>query len=227
MTDAPGGRPALEVTVTAPVVSFRNPLNRAAALTLPCPPPSTVGGMLAAAAGGWDHVDPALTFALAFHARGRGTDLETYRPLGRKGAHADPTPRDREFLAEAVLRIWLFEDLDRWRSRLRRPRWPLRLGRSQDLVGITVGRPANLSSTPGSQRAALVPEGTPGATGTALYVPGAVAPGMAATRFEMYLFDSSGTSDAVLPGSWSAVDGQAVVPLSSPHPLTIPGRRPA
>ena len=120
-------RNALEVRVTAPVVSFRNPLYSGVQVTLPCPSPATVGGMLAAAAGGWQHVDPALAFAMTFHARGRGTDLETYHPLDASGKKASPAPRTREFLAGAILRVWLFDDVELWRSRLRRPRWPLRL----------------------------------------------------------------------------------------------------
>ena len=82
---------ALELTVTAPVVSFRNPLYDGLQVGLPCPPPSTVGGMLAAAAGGWDCVPDDTRFAMAFHAAGAGRDLETYHPLGSPGTPTNVT----------------------------------------------------------------------------------------------------------------------------------------
>ena len=125
---------ALEVEVTAPVASFRNPLYAGVQVGLPCPPPSTVGGILAAAAGGWPRVDPRLRFAMSFQALGSGEDLETYHPLDAAGGRTDPTPKDRHFLAGVTLTVWLFDDLAGWERALRRPVWPLRLGRSQDLA---------------------------------------------------------------------------------------------
>jgi CRISPR-associated protein Cas5t len=211
---------ALEVTVTAPVVSFRNPLYSGVQVTLPCPSPTTVGGMLAAAAGGWGHVDPGLTFAVAFHARGQGVDLETYHPLDASGRKTDPAPRNREFLADVTLRLWLFADLDLWQARLRRPRWPLRLGRSQDLVGIALRR-VHVLDEPGVQGAALVAEGAPGLLGTPLRLPVAVSVDRARTRWGSFRFDATGRAQAPVPGSWSTAEGQALVPLDSPHPDTL------
>src|SRR5712672_1464145 len=107
---------ALQIIVTAPVVSFRDRLYDGVQAGLPCPPPSTVGGFLASAAGGWQRMPPTTRFAMAFAARGTASV---------------PVPRERAFLADATLTIWLVSDLDLWEAALRRPVWPVRLGRSQ------------------------------------------------------------------------------------------------
>lgn len=210
------GVQALRVTVTAPVVSFRDPLYSGVQVTLPCPPPATVGGMLAAAAGGWGQVDSHLSFAMTFYARGHGTDLETYHPLEESGKAASPAPRNREFLADVTLQIWLFEAIDRWFRRFRRPRWPLRLGRSQDLVGIALDK-VPVQESPGVQGSAIVPESTGGKGGTLLRLPTAVEAGRGRTRWNSYRFDPSGRCPETVSGSWSTSEGQALVPLPSLH----------
>lgn len=210
---------ALQITVTAPVVSFRNPLYAGVQVTLPCPPPATVGGLIAAAAGGWGQVDPELRFAMAFHAGGKAVDLETYHPLDASGKKVSPAPRNREFLTAAELTVWLVDDPEGWQRRLRRPVWPLRLGRSQDLVGIRTGL-VPLNAAPGAQRSAVVPE-TAGRMGTLLRLPTAVSGGRDRTRWDSFRFDSSGRSDHVVAGSWSTAGGQAVILLPSAHPDTV------
>lgn len=217
---------ALLVTVTAPVVSFRNPLYSGVQVTLPCPSPATVGGMLAAAAGGWEHVDVELSFAMAFHACGEGTDLETYHPLDASGKKATPAPRNRDFLADATLHVWLFDDMEQWWHRLRRPRWPLRLGRSQDLIGLSL-ETAPVRPEPGQQRRAVVPNGRGAKQGTLLRLPTAVAFDRAQTRWDSYRFDATGRSAAPVSGSVSTTTGQALVRLPSPHPATVTARQPA
>lgn len=182
--------------------------------------------MLAAAAGGWAQVDPDLSFAMAFHARGNGTDLETYHPLDPSGQKAPPAPRNRDFLADVTLLVWLFDDLETWRARLRRPVWPLRLGRSQDLIGIQL-ETVPVISRPGVQGAAVVPEPAGSKLGTHLRLPTAIRPGKTHTRWGSYRFDASGKAAIVLDGSLSTADGQALFRLPSPHPDTVPDRRPA
>ncbi|UCM87974.1 CRISPR-associated protein Cas5 [Streptomyces marincola] len=224
---SPSGRQALQVTVTAPVVSFRNPLYSGVQVTLPCPSPATVGGMLAAAAGGWGDVDQGLSFAMTFHARGRGTDLETYHPLDASGKKASPTPRNRDFLAGVTLRLWLFDDLELWRRRLRRPRWPLRLGRSQDLIGLSLEQ-ASVSDEPGTLGSALVPEAAvDAAASTRLRLPTAVSVDRARTAWGSYRFDPAGRGQSIVRGSWSTSEGQALLRLPSPHPRTVPERQEA
>lgn len=217
----PGELLALEMTVTAPVVSFRNPLYAGVQVGLPCPPPATVGGMLAAAAGGWHRIDPAMRFAMAFRYGGWGEDLETYHPLEATGKMAAPTPRARAFLADVVLTVWLFDDLDGWARRLRRPVWPLRLGRSQDLVGIQVRRVV-LRAGGGRQGTAVVPDsatraGADGGFGLRLRLPTAVSLDRARTRWDDYRYDASGRAGGI-ESVWSDGNGQAVAPLPAVHP---------
>ncbi|MCO5996664.1 CRISPR-associated protein Cas5 [Actinoallomurus rhizosphaericola] len=211
------GTIALEATFTTPVTSFRNPLYAGVQVTLPCPPPATVGGLLAAAAGGWDQVDTGLRFAMAFHAGGRGVDYETYHPLDASGKKASPTPRNREFLAATVLTVWLLDDVEQWWRRLRRPVWPLRLGRSQDLVGISLQR-VPLTSAPGVLGSAIVPGDAAITGGTPLRLPTAIAPGRDRTRWGTYRFDATGRSQARVPDSASTPDGRAVMLLPGCHP---------
>ncbi len=218
---------ALEATVTAPVVSFRNPLYAGVQVALPCPPPSTVGGMLAAAAGGWQAVDPGLRFAMAFHARGAGADLETYHPLDATGKKADPTPRERHFLTDVTLTVWLVADLDLWERRLRRPVWPLRLGRSQDLVRVTTRR-VTLHDGPGSQGCAVVPEdetrqGSDGPSGTALRLPTAVSLDRRRTRWDGYRFDVTGRGSRPIRSAWADQEGRAVALVPPVHPDQFAG----
>jgi CRISPR-associated Cas5-like protein len=209
---------ALRVTVTAPIVSFRNPLYAGVQVALPCPPPSTVGGMLAAAAGGWAAVDPRLRFAMAFCARGHGVDLETYHPLDATGKKADPTPRERGFLADATLTLWLVTDVEVWDRRLRRPVWPLRLGRSQDLVAVRTRRVA-LEPGPGRQGYAVLPEGTAqNSAGSLLRLPTAVSLDRGRTRWDGYHFDADGRSEALVTCDWVDADGQAVALVPYVHP---------
>ena len=207
---------ALEVTVTAPVASFRNPLYAGVQVGLPCPPPSTVAGMLAAAAGGWSRVDPSTRFAMTFHAQGEGQDLETYHPLAVRGKKADPLPRERHFLAGVTLRLWLRDDVDEWWWRFRRPRFPLRLGRSQDLVGVS-SRRVTLLDEPGRQGTAVLP-GDETSQGTLLRLPTAVSLHRARTRWDDYRFDPTGRANAVTRSGMSTPDGQAVVLLPPAHP---------
>ncbi len=209
---------ALEVTVTAPVVSFRNPLYSGVQAGLPCPPPATVGGMLAAARGGWHAVDPGLRFAMAFRARGSGVDLETYHPLDAAGGGTSPAPRDREFLADVTLTVWLLDDLVGWQAALRRPVWPLRLGRSQDLVGVRA-RPVQLEPGVGQQGHGLVPADR-ATVGNLLQLPTAIALDRSRTRWDTYRYAASGAEQRVEPDADSWVDsaGQAVLLLPATHP---------
>jgi CRISPR-associated protein Cas5t len=208
---------AVEMTVTAPVVSFRNPLYAGVQVGLPCPPPATVGGMLAAAAGGWEAVSPRMRFAMAFRAGGHGEDLETYHPLDASGRRTEPTPRLRQFLADVTLTVWLVEDADRWERRLRRPVWPMRLGRSQDLVGSRVRR-VLLDQASAAQRDSIVPADRT-TMGTLLRLPTAVALDRSRTRWDDYHYDPTGRADAVVADAWSDEDGRAVVLLPAAHPV--------
>ncbi|EFC81106.1 CRISPR-associated protein Cas5 [Parafrankia sp. EUN1f] len=218
---------ALQVTVTAPIVSFRNPLYSSVALCLPCPPPATVGGLLAAVAGGWEEVDPGLRFAMAFTAEATGIDLETFHPLEQQGKRTDPVPRERHFLAGAKLTIWLVDDVELWRARFRRPVWPLRLGRSQDLA---TARTTTVTLRRGQGRVggALLPADIPSG-GTLLQLPTAISRDRSRTRWEPYRHHRSVGGGRLGPDAarhtavegWAAPDGRAVCFLPSAHPATV------
>lgn len=210
--------PALEVTITAPVVSFRNPLYAGVQAGLPCPPPATVGGLLAAARGNWSIVDPTLRFAMTFQARGHGVDVETYHPLDATGKATSPVPRDRDFLADVTLTVWLVDNVQAWRAALRRPVWPLRLGRSQDLVGIQT-RTVALRDGQGRQGYALVPADLTG-FGTLLQLPTAVSLDRSRTVWGTYRHSASGSDDTIGDGCLVDDSGRAVVLLPPTHPHT-------
>lgn len=213
---------ALKVIVTAPIASFRNPLYSGVQVGLPCPPPATVGGMLAAAAGGWPGVPERLRFAMAFTAAGAGRDLETYHPLDARGRPTDATPKVREFLAGVTLTLWLSEDVAFWERALRRPIWPLRLGRSQDLASACTSR-VQLAPGPGAQRQAIVPAKLTEA-GTLLRLPTAVSADRARTRWDAYRYAASADERWRIDGGLADSDGQAVALLPPVHPAQFTGQ---
>lgn len=206
---------ALEITVTVPVVSFRNPLYAAVQICLPCPPPSTVGGFLASTVGGWARMRPDARFAMAFTAAGSGTDLETYHPLGAGGAATNPVPKDREFLAAATLTIWLVDHIDQWEAALRRPVWPLRIGRSQDLASARTRR-VTLVPGAGKQWQAVLPAALTSA-GTLLQLPTAISEDRSRTRWAQYRYAARG-GDREVDSGFATDEGQAVELLPPTHP---------
>jgi hypothetical protein len=180
--------------------------------------------MLAAAAGGWGHAPQRLRFAACFAAAGAGVDLETYHPLDGRGRGAEPTPKDRPFLAGVTLTLWIVEDLGLWERALRRPVWPLRLGRSQDLATARTGRVA-LAAGPGRLGQAIIPAGLAealppgrrGRCGRLLRLPTAVSLDRARTRWDAYRYAAAGSDEQVDAGLVSD-EGQAVALLPPVHP---------
>jgi len=216
MTGAAEAAEALEVIVRAPVASFRNPLYAGVQAGLPCPPPATIGGMLAAATGGWQHTPERLRFAASFTAGGAGVDLETYHPLDARGRGTEPTPKNRDFLARVTLILWITDDVGLWEQALRRPVWPLRLGRSQDLASARARR-VQLTAGPGHQRQAITPAGLT-QSGTLLRLPTAVSADRARTRWDPYRYAATGGDDQDVSGDWVTADGQTIALLPPVHP---------
>jgi CRISPR-associated protein Cas5t len=210
--------PALQVVVTAPVVSFRDRLYDGIRAGLPCPPPSTVGGFLASMTGGWQRMPTGTRFAMAFTARGAGTDLETYHPLDARGTASIPVPQERPFLADATLTLWLISDLQLWEAAIRRPIWPVRLGRSQDLASARATR-VILKAGAGRQRQAVVPAGVTQA-GSLLRLPTAISEDRSQTRWGEYRYAASG-GNREIDGEYVTPDGQAVVLLPPTHPSSL------
>jgi CRISPR-associated Cas5-like protein len=211
---------ALQATITAAVASFRNPLYTGVQVGLPCPPPSTIAGLLAGAAGGWDQVPTDVRFGAAFTAAGSGVDLETYHPLDGRGRATAATPKDREFLADVVLTLWLVDDIDFWADTLRLPVWPLRLGRSQDLAAARTTE-VDLVAGAGRQGHAIVPE-TLSTAGMRLRLPTALSLDRTRNRWDGYRYAPSG-SKAVIDTDWAVAGtetgpSQALALLSGVHP---------
>lgn len=206
---------ALQVTVTAAVTSFRDRLYDGVQAMLPCPPPSTVGGFLASAIGGWRRMPPGTRFAMAFAARGSGTDLETYHPLDARGTASSPTPRERPFLADITLTLWLVSDLGLWEAAMRRPVWPMRLGRSQDLATARTRR-LSLGTGTGFQRQAIVP-GSMSKAGTLLRLPVAISDDRSRTRWGEFRYAASGSAHEI-SADYVTADGQAIVLVPPTHP---------
>jgi CRISPR-associated protein Cas5t len=215
--------PALQITVTAPVVSFRDRLYDGIHAGLPCPPPSTVGGFLASAAGGWHRMPPGTRFAMAFTASGSGIDLETYHPLDSRGTPSESVPRERAFLADICLTIWLVSDLDLWEAAVRRPVWPVRLGRSQDLADARSSR-LDMQAGQGSQRQAVVPAELADA-GARLRLPTAISEDRSRTRWDDYRYAAT-KGDRQINSDCVTLDGQAIVLLPPTHPSTVSGGLP-
>jgi CRISPR-associated Cas5-like protein len=215
MTGNAGIQEALEIVVTAPVASFRNPLYAGVQSGLPCAPPATIGGMLAAAVGGWRHAPERLRFAASFIAAGRGVDVETYHPLDTRGHGTKATPKDRDFLAGTMLTLWITEDHGLWERALRRPVWPLRLGRSQDLASARTRR-VHLTPAPGRQGNAIMPAEIT-QKGTLLRLPTAVSTDRARTRWDAYRYAAMAVEEEIA-SDWVTSDGQAVVLLPPVHP---------
>jgi len=209
---------ALQVTVTAPVTSFRDRLYDGVQAGLPCPPPSTAGGVLASAAGGWRRTPTGTRFAMAFTARGSGTDLETYHPLDARGTPSSPTPRERPFLADVTLTIWLVGDLDLWEAAMRQPVWPMRLGRSQDLAAARTRR-LHLGTGKGLQGQAIVPASMSNA-GTLLRLPVAISEDRSRTRWGEFRHAATGSTHEI-SADYVTADGQAIALLPPVHPDAI------
>jgi CRISPR-associated protein Cas5t len=96
---------------------------------------------------------------MAAWSEGSGVDAETYHPIAADGTNPSAggkvpavrggmTIKDRQFLVGVHLTLWLPEpDGGRIARALRRPRWPLRLGRSQDIVHLKDVSPVTLEPT--------------------------------------------------------------------------------
>ncbi|GAA0913217.1 hypothetical protein GCM10009549_26190 [Streptomyces thermoalcalitolerans] len=212
---------AHRVRFWAPVASFRDPLFPGMAHGLPLPPPSTVRGLLAAATG---EREETLPFGMAAWAEGGGVDAETYHPIAADGRNpavagrvravkGGMTIKDRPFLAHLHLTLWLpGAEGERVAAALRRPRWPLRLGRSQDVVHLeestrTVLEPAEEAAVDH----ALAPAGghtIPFATVHRLAT--YISLDRLTTRWDDYLWCGAPTGKGPVRNAWTDDQEQAV-----------------
>ena len=140
----------IRVEVRAYSASFRVPGMMGYQLTSPVPPPSTIYGLLAAACG--REVTPEeASIAYRFDYDAKATDLEKIVLFGEKGPAWSQKIGGvasgvvmREFLANPCLTLYL--PLGDAADALLRPRFPILLGRSQDVAYVASWRESTLES---------------------------------------------------------------------------------
>lgn len=137
--------------------------------TLPLPPLSTVYGLIAAAVG--RDVDPSRVWlGYRFCSEAKARDLEKIILFSEKGAtwnaktgQISSMPIQREFLVNPVLRVYVPPLEDLWQA-FRCPRFPLVLGRSQDVAYVErIERVELEPTTEGEAEGILLPFPCPGA----------------------------------------------------------------
>ena len=107
-----------------------------------------------------------------------------------------------------------------WERALRRPVWPLRFGRSQDLASARTGHVELADGGTGLQRQALVPaEAT--VQGTLLRLPTAITEDRARTRWDAYRYANTGADRNLVPADYVTSGGQALFLLPPSHPSLI------
>ncbi|WP_079035779.1 CRISPR-associated protein Cas5 [Streptomyces albus] len=212
----------------APVASFKDPLFPGLSHGLPVPPPSTVRGLLAAASGRVAENSPV---GIAAWSEGSGVDMETYHPIGADGTNpavagrvragkGGMTIRDRPFRADVHLVVWLPDpEGRRLAEALRRPRWPLRLGRSQDLVHPLGVREVTLRPAEHAVVGhALAPSGGHEAPEAMPYrLAASITPDRMTTHLADYLWSETPVGLSRVHGAWSEEDsGKQAVWLLEP-----------
>jgi CRISPR-associated protein Cas5t len=128
----------IRAVITAYTASFCAPGMLGYQLTLPVPPLSAIYGLLSAAAGRWVAPNEVEWLAYRFEYGGKATDLETIITFERKKPDDTPTFAGRnvikrEFLTMPRLTLYL---PDCWEQFMRRPRYSLLLGRTQDVACV-------------------------------------------------------------------------------------------
>lgn len=131
-----GALQAVRIRLRAYTASFRAPSFVAYQLSLAVPPLATIFGLLSAAAGRWILPDevPWLAYCCTYDTRVK--DLEAIYSVVRGKREEAPRYSERnivwrEFLVHPELLLFLPIE---WREPFRRPRYPLVLGRSQDVA---------------------------------------------------------------------------------------------
>lgn len=121
----------LKVVASGPVTSFRYPhFAQGTQPSYDMPPPATLYGHIASALGFLPDVD-SFRIGVNFTYAGRFLDFEHVHLFGSKGG-PKLSPFRRELLFRP--RLTLYIDRPDWYPALRRPRYVVTLGRSQDLM---------------------------------------------------------------------------------------------
>lgn len=137
---------ALKIVLEGTMTSFRYPhFILSVQPSFPMPPPATIYGHICSALGEW--VDPdGLAFAYHFTHSGQGVDLEHIHSASAstgklpgtkhpKVMEGNVNPFQREVLFQP--RLVLYLNQPDWLEHFRSPRYPVVLGRSQDLACYT------------------------------------------------------------------------------------------
>jgi len=137
---------AIRVVLIAYTASFRVPGFMGHQLTLPVPPLSTIYGLISAAAGRWILPSDVNWLAYRCEYEGKAVDLEAIvtveRPKPTDAARfAGRNVLQREFLVMPRLTLYLPPE---WEEAFRKPRYPLLLGRTQDVAGVESITPVTL-----------------------------------------------------------------------------------
>lgn len=149
----------LKVVLEGITTSFRYPhFMLSVQPGFPMPPPATIYGHICSTLGEW--VDPTgIQFAYHFTSEGGATDLEHIHVLSAAGGKLEGTrlPKVMEgnvnpFTREILFRPRLILYLNRpeWAEAFRSPRYPVVLGRSQDLCCYTSISEVQLEHTDGA-----------------------------------------------------------------------------
>lgn len=134
------------VKVSAPVVSFRRPLDHNYQRTLPMPPPTTMLGLAAAALGLsgwqlWSEASPLQSLKVAVYTDaepGQAQDMWTLLKIKGSGMTRSPYFRELLFRVRYTLIYGGDEEMLRELERaFHEPVFPLSLGREDELVNIT------------------------------------------------------------------------------------------
>ncbi len=137
--------------------SFRHPqLVTGAQPTLPLPPPSTIYGLIAAAAGRWVNPEECRV-AYVFQSSGKARDLEKIYQF-QKSSSASSTVIYRDWLTD--WRLWLYFTEPGWAKNFLSPVFPLTLGRQQELAHVEIGEDGDTVSETDLRQSETVLRGT-------------------------------------------------------------------
>lgn len=137
---------AIRIVLTAYTASFRVPHFVGYQLTLPVPPLSTIYGLISTAAGRWVTPEDVEWLAYRCEYEGKGMDTEAIWTVERNKPGNLPRFEtrnivQREFLTLPCLTLYL---PSKWGETFRRPRYPLLLGRTQDVATVEEAELTNL-----------------------------------------------------------------------------------
>lgn len=140
-------RTAIKVKITSWTSSFKYPTFVSGFQpTLPCPPVSTIYGLLSAARG--DRVTPKnVKIGYNFSNKEKTSQLFRLRELERGGLKSNVV--EREILIDNDLVLWILDT--RFKHHLKKPQYPLLLGRTEDICKVKEIREVGIKKVPSTE----------------------------------------------------------------------------